>query len=370
MRSKVLIVDDMELNRDMLAAILEDDYPILQADGGKKAIAMIKKHQDEIAVVLLDLVMPEVDGFTVLEVMKKQSWLKTIPVLVITAESKAEIESKCFEKGVSDFIRKPFDNAIVRNRVKNIVDLFSYKNHLEEKVEKQTETLRKQYRLLVKQAEKLKESNTKIIDILGTVVECRNLESGEHIKRVKSFTRILAEQMMLDYPESGLTQEKIDIIVSASALHDIGKIAIPDNILLKPARLTKDEYEYMKSHTIRGCEVLNDVEGVWDEAYGKVSYEICRYHHERYDGKGYPDGLAGEAIPLSAQMVGLADVYDALVSERVYKNAFPEDEAFHMIVSGECGLFSPKLLECFRKTKKKFEELNQVQKKEQQEMNQ
>ena len=367
MRSKVLIVDDMELNREMLAAILEKDYPILEADSGKNAIAMIQKHQDEIAVVLLDLVMPEMDGFAVLEVMKKQSWLKAIPVLVITAESKAEVESKCFEMGVSDFIKKPFDNAIVRNRVKNIVDLFAYKNQLEEKVEKQTATLKKQYKLLVMQAEKLKESNTRIIDILGTVVECRNLESGEHIKRVKSFTRILAEQMMVDYPEYGLTQEKIDIIVSASSLHDIGKIAIPDSILLKPARLTKDEYEYMKSHTTRGCEVLNNVEDVWDEAYSKASYEICRHHHERYDGKGYPDGLAGEAIPISAQIVGLADAYDALVSERVYKSAYSEDEAFHMIVSGECGVFSPKLLECFRKTKKKFEELNQAQKKKQQE---
>lgn len=367
MRSKVLIVDDLEMNREMLAAILEKDYPILEADSGKKAIAMIQEHQAEIAVVLLDLVMPEMDGFAVLEVMKNQAWLKTIPVLVITAESKAGVESKCFEMGVSDFIKKPFDNAIVRNRVKNIVDLFAYKNQLEEKVEKQTATLKKQYKLLVMQAEKLKESNTRIIDILGTVVECRNLESGEHVKRVKGFTRILAEQMMVDYPEYGLTQEKIDIIVSASSLHDIGKIAIPDSILLKPARLTKEEYEYMKSHTTRGCDVLNNVVGVWDEAYSKASYDICRHHHERYDGKGYPDGLAGDAIPISAQLVGLADVYDALVSERVYKSAYSEDEAFHMIVSGECGVFSPKLLECFRKVKKKFEELNELQKKQQNE---
>ena len=361
MRSKVLIVDDMELNREMLSAILEDEYPILEADGGKKAIAMIQEYKDDIAVVLLDLIMPEVDGFSVLEVMKKQSWLKSIPVLVITAESRADVENRCFEMGVADFIKKPFDNAIVKNRVKNIVDLFGYRNQLEEKVEKQTKALRKQYKLLLLQAEKLKESNTRIIDILGTVVECRNLESGEHIKRVKSFTKILAQQMMNDYPEYGLTQEKIDIIVSASALHDIGKIAIPDSILLKPARLTKDEYECMKSHTTRGCEVLDNIEDVWDDTYSKVSYEICRYHHERYDGNGYPDRLAGEAIPVSAQMVGVADVYDALVSERVYKSAISEDEAFHMIVSGECGVFSPKLLECFRRVKKKFEALSQEQ---------
>ena len=347
MRNKILIVDDQEMNREILTEILKNEYSIMEADGGRKAISMIQKHQSEIAVVLLDLVMPEVDGYAVLEVMKNQAWLKTIPVLVITAESKASVESRCFEMGVSDFIKKPFDNAIIRNRVKNIVDLFTYKNHLEEKVEKQTETLKKQYKLLVMQAEKLKESNTKIIDILGTVVECRNLESGEHIKRVKDFTRILAEQMMNDYPEYELTQDKIDIIVSASSLHDIGKIAIPDNILLKPGKLTKDEYEYMKSHTTRGCEVLNNIQDVWDETYSKVSYDICRHHHERYDGKGYPDGLAGEEIPISAQLVSLADVYDALVSERVYKS-----------------IFSPKLLECFRKTKKKFEAMNKAQKQQ------
>ncbi len=364
MRNKILIVDDQEMNREILTEILKNEYSIMEADGGRKAISMIQKHQSEIAVVLLDLVMPEVDGYAVLEVMKNQAWLKTIPVLVITAESKASVESRCFEMGVSDFIKKPFDNAIIRNRVKNIVDLFTYKNHLEEKVEKQTETLKKQYKLLVMQAEKLKESNTKIIDILGTVVECRNLESGEHIKRVKDFTRILAEQMMNDYPEYELTQDKIDIIVSASSLHDIGKIAIPDNILLKPGKLTKDEYEYMKSHTTRGCEVLNNIQDVWDETYSKVSYDICRHHHERYDGKGYPDGLAGEEIPISAQLVSLADVYDALVSERVYKSAYSDDEAFHMIVSGECGIFSPKLLECFRKTKKKFEAMNKAQKQQ------
>ena len=365
MRSKVLIVDDMELNREMLTAILEDEYPVLEADGGRKAIEMIQEYKDDIAVVLLDLIMPEVDGFAVLEVMKNQSWLKFIPVLVITAESRAEVESKCFEMGVADFIKKPFDNAIVRNRVKNIVDLFGYRNQLEEKVEKQTATLKKQYRLLVKQAEKLKQSNTNIIDILGTVVEGRNLESGEHVKRVKGFTKILAEQAMNDYPEYGLTQEKIDVMVSASALHDIGKIAIPDNILLKPARLSKDEYECMKSHTTRGCEILDNIENVWDETYSRVSYEICRHHHERYDGKGYPDRLVGEEIPISAQLVGVADVYDALVSERVYKSAYTEDEAFHMIVSGECGIFSPKLLECFRRVKKKFEALSQAQKNNQ-----
>lgn len=357
MRNKLLIVDDMEMNREMLASILEQDYVIVNADNGRKAIEIIKQQHDELAVILLDLIMPDVNGYAVLEVMRNQNWLEKIPVLVISGESAVEVERKCFDLGVSDFIRKPFDNAMVKNRVRNVVDLFLYKNELEEKVERQTEALKRQYKLLQMQAEILQRNNTKIIDILGTVVESRNLESGEHIMRVKNFTKILAEQAMKDYPEYGLTRDKVDIIVSASALHDIGKIAIPDNILLKPGRLTGEEYEYMKSHTTRGAAILDNIEGAWDENYQKTSYEICRHHHERYDGKGYPDGLAGEDIPISAQLVSVADVYDALVSERVYKNAYSEDQAFHMIIMGECGVFSPKLLECFRKVRKDFAEL-------------
>lgn len=357
MRNKVLIVDDMELNCEILTEILEDEYSIVTAENGKTALDIIQSSNEELAVILLDLVMPEIDGFGVLSVMKKQGLMDKIPVLVISGESSIKIEKQCFEYGVSDFIRKPFDNTLVKKRVNNIVHLFQYQNELEEKVEKQTETLRKQFQLLKLQAEKLKKNNEQIIDILGTVVESRNLESGEHIRRVKEFTRILAEELMRQYPEYGLTQENVDIIVAASPLHDIGKIAIPDNILLKPARLTPEEYEYMKSHTIRGCEILNNVKGVWEEAYSRACYDICRHHHERYDGKGYPDGLAGEAIPISAQIVSVADVYDALVSERVYKGAFSKDQAFHMIVTGECGVFSPKILECFRSVKKDFEEL-------------
>lgn len=356
MRSKVLIVDDMEVNREMLAAILSRDYPLIFAGGGRQAVEIISRQHDEIAVVLLDLLMPDMDGYAVLDVLRKKSWMDKIPVLIISIESRADVEHRCFEMGVSDFIRKPFDNEVVRNRVKNVVDLFTYKNQLEDKVDRQTETLKKQYRQLVRQAEKLKESNTRIIDLLGTVVECRNLESGQHIQRVKAFTRILAEQAMADCPEYGLTWDKIDVIVAASPLHDIGKIAIPDGILLKPARLTPDEFDYMKTHTIRGCEILDSIQDAWDEIYSEISYEICRYHHERYDGKGYPDGLTGEDIPISAQLVSIADVYDALVSERVYKAPYTAEEAYHMVLDGECGVFSPKLLACFRKVRSKFEE--------------
>jgi len=357
MRDTVLIVDDAELNREILEAILGADYSILKAGDGKEAIKLLSKHYHEVAVVLLDLIMPEMNGFEVMDVMREKGWMEKIPILVISGESAIETERKCFEYGISDFIRKPFDNSLVKRRVTNIVSLFQYQNELEDKVRKQTQVLRKQNELLRLQAEKLKKNNEKIIDVFGTVVEYRNLESGEHIKRVRGFTEILARELMREYPEYGLTEEKIEIISVASSLHDVGKIAIPDSILLKPGKLTNKEFEYMKSHTTRGSEMLESIKDIWSVRYQKVGYEICRHHHERYDGKGYPDGLAGEDIPVSAQIVSVADVYDALVSERVYKKAYSKEEAFHMILNGECGVFSPKLMECLRNVRKQYEEL-------------
>ena len=355
MRSRVLVVDDMELNRELLQEMLEEDYDVLLAEDGEQAIKVLSESHESIAIVLLDLVMPGLDGFDVLNIMKKEEWINRIPVMIISGESAAETEVRCFDYGVSDFIQKPFTEQIVKKRVSNIVHLFSYHNSLEKRVEQQTLELKHQNRILQAQAERLKENNTKIIDILGNVVESRNLESGEHVKRVRGFTRILGYQMMKDFPEYELTPERVDLIAEASALHDVGKIAIPDNILLKPGRLTDEEFEVMKSHTTRGCEILDGIEGIWEEDYRRTSYDICRHHHEQHDGRGYPDHLSGDDIPISAQIVSVADVYDALVSERVYKGAFSMDEAFRMITEGECGTFSPKLMESFRNARDIFE---------------
>lgn len=357
MNDKILVVDDSEINRELLSDILEEDYEILTAEHGEEAVSKLEKLQDNISIVLLDLQMPKLDGFGVLDIMRERKWLERIPVLVITGEQSTAVENECFKLGVSDFIHKPFEPSLVRMRVKNIVDLFTYKKSLEDKVEMQTRTLREQYNLLEIQAAKLKQTNIRIIDMLGMVVEFRNLESGEHINRVKGFTEILAKQFMVDFPEYGLTDHNIEMIVSSSSLHDVGKIAIPDNILLKPGRLTNEEFECMKSHTTKGCDVLNNIEGIWEDEYRQYAYDICRHHHERFDGRGYPDGLKGDDIPISAQLVSVADVYDALVSERCYKKAFPKDKAAEMIIGGECGIFSPKILESFSKVTKKFEAL-------------
>ncbi len=357
MRNKILIVDDSFINRELLTEMLEDEYEVITCENGLQALELMEENYNELAIILLDLVMPVLDGVGFLKALQNKSIMKDIPILVISGETNVETEIKCFDYGVFDFIKKPFDNRLVKKRIKNAVDLYMYKNNLEERVAEQTSVISEQYNLLKHQADQLAKSNVSIIEILGTIVEYRNLERGEHIQRVKSYTRILGEQLMEDYPEYNLTSKQLNVIVSASALHDVGKIAIPDSILLKPGRLTKEEFEYMKEHTTKGCEIINNIRGVWSEEYAKASYEICRHHHERYDGRGYPDGILGENIPISAQLVAVADVYDALVNERVYKSAFSADKAFNMIINGECGTFSPKLMDCFTKCRDRFESL-------------
>lgn len=357
MRNKILIVDDVEINREILVEILKDEYEIMTAENGIQAFEMLEKCHDDIAVMLLDLVMPEMDGFSFMEKLGKKPWGDKIAIIIISGDNTIQTEERCFELGVSDFVHRPFDERLVRKRVNNVMTLFQYRDELEHKVEEQTKILIEQNKLLQEQTEQLRQSRANIIDVLGSVVEYRNLESGEHIMRVKGYTKILADRIMQDYPEYGLTPEKVEVIVSASALHDIGKIAIPDSILLKPGRLTDEEFQCMKEHTTKGSEMLKNIKNIWDEEYSVASYDICRYHHERYNGKGYPDGLEGDEIPISAQIVSIADVYDALVNERVYKSAFSKDKAFDMITTGECGIFSPKLLDCFVKVRENFENL-------------
>lgn len=357
MSGKILIVDDMKINQDILTNILKEEYEIIEASNGMEAWKVIIKERKSLSAVLLDLVMPEMDGFQVIENMKQNNLLDTIPVLAISGENQADSEKRCLELGVADFISKPFHGLVVKKRVENIVNYYAYKKRLEEKVENQMLTLRKQYKVLQLQADKLQKKNDEIVSVVGNVAEYRSLESGNHIRRVKQYTKILGEYVLENYPEYGLTREKLDMIVSASALHDIGKVAIPDSILLNPGRLSDDEFDYLRSHTIRGSELLEDFKNVWSEEYLKVGQEICRSHHERYDGKGYPDGLVGDEIPISAQLVSIVDVYDAMTNERFYKGALAIERVFYMITNGECGIFSPKLLEAFRKVKPKFEEM-------------
>ena len=355
MRNKIIIVDVNDLNRSALCNILCNDYTMIETKNAADSFVQLKESEDEIAAVLIDMLTSEDDGFELLKAMQENSWNTKIPVLVVCDSAAIKMEKELFKFGVSECINQPFDDALIRLKVSNIIKLFQYQNELENKIEQQTEKLRLQNQMLKIQADFLQKSNMRITDLLGTMAEYRNLESGEHIQRVKVYTKILAEELMMEDPACGLTPEKISLIVSASPLHDIGKIAIPDTILLKPGKLTDEEYEYVKSHTISGCEILENIKDVWSKEYAQISMEICRHHHERYDGNGYPDGLKGDEIPIHAQIVSVADVYDALVNERVYKSAVPKDRAFRMIINGECGIFSPILLTCLTNCRAQME---------------
>lgn len=329
----ILIVDDVEINRGILSEVFCYDYNILEACSGAEAIGLINSNQD-IAAVLLDLLMPGVSGLGVLEDMNKTGKIKHIPVFLITAAESESVLMEGYHLGAVDVIRKPFMTQFLQCRVSNQIELYAHRNALED--------------LVAKQVAQLKEINQSMVETLATVIEFRDCESGEHVKRIGRLTRIMMTEVSNAYPEYYLPKKEIDKIVTSSILHDIGKISIPDNILNKPGRLTAEEFEIMKQHTVKGCEILQKIPDVMDEGIYGYSYDICRHHHERWDGRGYPDGLSGDEISIWAQVVAVADVYDALTSERVYKAAYSREKAVDMIYNGECGTFNPKLLEVFK----------------------
>lgn len=351
-RQRILIVDDEEVNRAILDVMFRSEYEILQASNGQEAIAKIEENP-EFAVVLLDIVMPVMDGFGVLDYMQERGMLESIPVILITSETVRNSEDRAYAYGIADVMHKPFYPDIVKRRAKNIIELYQNKRNMEIRLKEQEQAIRAQ-------EQKIRENNEFMIDALSTVVEFRSLETGEHIKRIKYFTRILLKYLQKYFPKYGITQEQIGEITRASALHDIGKIGISDAILLKPGKLTDGEFEIMKTHTTIGCDILESFCQEQEDEFYRYCYEICRHHHERWDGKGYPDHLAGEQIPLSAQVVAIADVYDALISNRVYKGAYANSVAYDMIISGECGQFSPDVLECFKLAKEDFFDMVEV----------
>ena len=345
-KQQILIVDDEEINRVILKEIFQEDYEIIEAVDGRDAIYKIQSRHN-LVLILLDVIMPVMDGFMVLEYMQSHNLIEKIPVILITSESVGESEGKAYSYGVADVMHKPFYPYIVKRRSKNIINLYQHKEHMEQRLKEQEEEIRAQEK-------EIRKGNEFIIDALSSVVEFRSAETGEHTRRIKYFTRVLLRYLVNYFPKYGLTPSQVDNIARASALHDIGKVGIPDAVLLKPGRLTDEEYETMKAHTTIGCEMLEKSCRDKSSEFYRYCYEICRHHHERWDGSGYPDHLAGDDIPISAQVVSIADVYDALVSPRVYKSAFASSTAFDMIMNGECGEFSPDILECFALAKEDF----------------
>ncbi len=336
-RELVLIVDDAKINREILFEMLKDRFDIIEASSGEECLELLHQYGTEISIVLLDFIMSGMDGLGVLDVMNKEHLIEDIPVIMISSEDSELHIRQAYEMGVSDYISRPFDTNVVRQRVYNTIKLYAKQRKLIDLVAGQMQE---------------KEKNSQImVNILSHIVECRNGESGQHVRHIGILTKLLLKKLMQKTDRYQMTWGDLNRIALASALHDIGKIGIDEAILNKPGKLTQEEYEKMKQHTVIGWSMLQNLKQYQEEPLVRSAEQICRWHHERYDGKGYPDGLRGDEIPISAQVVSLADVYDALTSERVYKKAIPHEKAIEMIVTGECGQFNPLLIECLLEIK-------------------
>ena len=333
-KQQILLVDDSEINREILTEILKDDYRILQAENGEEGIRILQEHENDIALVLLDILMPGLNGFDVLNLMNVNHWIEDIPVIIISAENSSDYVRKAYELGASDYVNRPFDSKTVYQRVYNIIKLYAKQKRL--------------LSLVKDQIYENEKNNQMMISILSHIVEFRNGESGKHVLHINILTGLLLDKLTQKSDKYFISGNEQYLITTASALHDIGKIGIDEKILNKPGKLTAEEFEIMKQHTVIGEEMLKNLEFYQDEELVRYAREICRWHHERYDGRGYPDGLVGDEIPIAAQVVSMADVYDALTSERVYKKAFSHEKAMEMILNGECGTFHPLLLECLQ----------------------
>lgn len=339
---KILIVDDEETNRAILCEQFSSKFQVLEAENGLRALDIIKEYGCSLEALLLDIKMPVMNGMEVLEAVREQGFLREVPVFLITVDCVHENMRRAYELGVMDIISKPFTPYFIKRRIESVIELFQSRRHLNQVVEHQKNRL-------VRQSQEIKELNRSIIEVLSTAIEFRDCESGEHVQRISDITNLLLQQLRENqFKGCDFTDEQIEWISMASIMHDVGKIVIPDDILNKPGRLTKEEFEIMKTHTIRGCDILDRIPKNQGAPVYQYAYDICRHHHERWDGRGYPDGLRGDEITIWSQVVSLADVYDALVSKRVYKDAYTHEKAVDMILGGECGIFNPDLMKSFQ----------------------
>lgn len=343
----MLIVDDVEMNRAIIKEIFKNDYGIIETSNGKDALDIIRKEKKNICAVILDIIMPIMDGTEVLRQLYEDGTVNELPIFIITSNSDNGLIKKAYELGVMDVIEKPIISYIVKRRIKSVIELYIAREKLDDEVLKQKEEL-------FNQSQKIIELNKGMIEALSAAIEFRSVESGEHVNRIHDMTEILLSQTELG---DGIPENEVKKIALAAVMHDIGKIAIPDRILNKPGKLTKEEYEEMKLHTVYGCEMLEKIPRMRNNEAYEYAYDIARHHHERWDGKGYPDGLKGDEISIWSQIVSIADVYDALTCKRVYKNAIEADEVRRMILEGECGTFNPRLLKIFFENEDKIRRL-------------
>lgn len=350
-RNTILIAEDADINRELLSSMFEEQYNVLEAENGQVAIECLDAKKDEIACLLLDLIMPVKNGFDVMEYMHETKLIDTIPIILITGDDSKQTEETAYNFGASDLIYKPYNMQVVMRRVKNIVDLYAHKNSIEQAMQEESKKVREQ-------AQEIRKNNVLIIDALGKIVEYRTNETHEHTKRVQAYTKLLLKYAMQLHPELHLTHDDVHMIVRAAAVHDIGKLGIPDEVLLKHTNLTDEDIKVKRSHTTVGCEILEFFSGISNKKFYQYCYDVCRYHHERWDGSGYPEQLKGDAIPVAAQLVALADAYDSLVGKRMYNTPYTHPTAVQEIVSGALGEFSPLALECFDLAKEEFYQLD------------
>lgn len=334
MKPQILIIDNSEINRNLLVQMLEGEYQIIQAGDGEHGMQLLEQYGRKIALVLLNINMQGIDGFEVLSYMNRRQWIEDIPVIMISGEDTETSIRYAYDIGAVDYINSPFDAKIVYQRVTNTIKLYAKQRRL--------------ISLITDQINEKEKNNQMMIRILSQIVEFRNGESGSHVLHINKLTEMLLDRLIQKTDQYQLDGQMISMIATASSLHDIGKICVDERILNKPGKLTKEEFEIMKTHAVIGAGMLEHLENYQDEPMIKVAHEICRWHHERYDGNGYPDGLKADEIPISAQVVSVADVYDALVSKRIYKKAFSHEKALQMILNGECGQFNPILIDCLK----------------------
>lgn len=342
-RNKILVVDDMEINREILRSLLEDNFDIIEATDGYEAIDQISANWMQLSLVLLDLVMPNADGFHVLDYMRKRDY--HIPVIIITANGEPEHEKRGLSMGAVDFVAKPFDPDIVRLRVKANINLKAYQEHLEVMVEQQIE--------------KTAGIWASVLQSMADIIESRNLDTGSHVKRTTLISRFIAQRMTLKGKEGYYFSPKhTRFMYEAASLHDVGKIGIPDAILLKPGSLTEDEFKIMQNHTILGKDIAEKITQYSDdEYYKKFCRDICFCHHERWDGAGYPSKLKGADIPLAARIVAIADTYDAITNDRPYRQGRPHEIAVKIITDMKGSQFDPYLIDVFLEIESQLKEV-------------
>lgn len=348
-KKKLIVIDDVELNRAILKEAFKKEFDVLEAENGAVGLQKIKENQSDLAAIFLDIIMPEMDGFGVLQELNISSLIQNIPVFLITTDASSNVIERAYDYGAVDVIPKPFNIMIIKRRVQNMIEYFEAKHKSDSSIVQIDELLQMQRQDL----------NTSIGSLVGhvcEVIESRSKEESDHARRIREVTKTLAKEFSVEHPEYGLKDNIIDSIANASVIHDIGKVYVSDEILTKPQKLSSEEMEIIRAAPTLGAKLLSSVQGI-PEPFCTFSKEIARSHMERYDGRGYPDGLKENQIPLSAQIVGLAEAYDVLVSKRVYKKAYSHDEAVKMILNGDCGAFNPDLIRAFEKAAPELEKI-------------